>query len=60
MIARAAGDKTKARDYLRRALVLNPQFDLLQALPGKLLKSFLEAVKHNKPSARILNFQTAS
>lgn len=31
MIARAAGDKTKARDYLRRALVLNPQFDLLQA-----------------------------
>jgi Tfp pilus assembly protein PilF len=31
MIARAAGNKTAARDYLQRALKLNPQFDPLQA-----------------------------
>jgi len=31
MIARAAGDEAAARDHLRRALMLNPQFDLLQA-----------------------------
>ena len=31
MIARAAGDKSAARDYLKRALALNPQFDPLQA-----------------------------
>jgi tetratricopeptide (TPR) repeat protein len=31
MIARAAGDKTRARDYLKRALTLNPVFDPLQA-----------------------------
>lgn len=31
MIARAAGDTTAARDYLTRALTLNPHFDLLQA-----------------------------
>lgn len=31
MIARAAGDKRAARNYLRRALTLNPQFDPLQA-----------------------------
>ncbi len=31
MIARAAGDKTRARDYLKRALALSPQFDPLQA-----------------------------
>lgn len=31
MIARAAGDKSAARDYLSRALALNPQFDALQA-----------------------------
>ncbi|HEV2641596.1 MAG TPA: tetratricopeptide repeat protein, partial [Candidatus Elarobacter sp.] len=31
MIARAAGDEPAARDYLRRALALNPQFDPLQA-----------------------------
>jgi tetratricopeptide (TPR) repeat protein len=30
-IARAAGDESAARDYLRRALALNPQFDPLQA-----------------------------
>ncbi|MBA3439307.1 MAG: tetratricopeptide repeat protein [Pyrinomonadaceae bacterium] len=32
MIARAAGDELAARDYLQRALTLNPQFDPLQAL----------------------------
>ncbi len=32
MIARAAGDELAARDYLHRALTLNPQFDPLQAL----------------------------
>ncbi len=31
MIARAAGDKQSARDYLKRALALNPVFDPLQA-----------------------------
>ena len=31
MIARAAGDKTRARDYLKRALALSPQFDPLQS-----------------------------
>ena len=31
MIARAAGEKEAARDYLKRALKLNPQFDPLQA-----------------------------
>ncbi len=32
MIARRAGDATAARDYLRRALALSPQFDPLQAM----------------------------
>jgi tetratricopeptide (TPR) repeat protein len=31
MIAQAAGEKAAARDYLQRALQLNPQFDPLQA-----------------------------
>jgi Flp pilus assembly protein TadD len=31
MIAQAAGDKSSASDYLKRALALNPQFDPLQA-----------------------------
>lgn len=31
MIARAAGDQTAARDYLQRAIKLNPQFDPRQA-----------------------------
>jgi tetratricopeptide (TPR) repeat protein len=31
MIAQAAGDKASARDYLKRALTLCPQFDSLQA-----------------------------
>jgi len=31
MIARAAGDAASARDYLKRALALNPQFDPLQS-----------------------------
>jgi tetratricopeptide (TPR) repeat protein len=31
MIARAAGDNNGARDYLKRSLALNPQFDPLQA-----------------------------
>lgn len=32
MIARAAGQKDAARDYLKQALTLNPQFDPLQAV----------------------------
>jgi tetratricopeptide (TPR) repeat protein len=32
MIARAAGQKDAAQDYLKRALTLNPQFDPLQAV----------------------------
>lgn len=35
MIARAAGDKAGAIDYLKRALALNPQFDALQALNAR-------------------------
>jgi Tfp pilus assembly protein PilF len=31
MIARAGGNDNAARDYLRNALSLNPQFDPLQA-----------------------------
>jgi tetratricopeptide (TPR) repeat protein len=31
MIARAAGDENRARDYLKQALELNPQFDPLQS-----------------------------
>lgn len=39
MIARAAGDEPAARDFLQRALTLNPQFDPLQALiAGKALE----------------------
>ncbi len=32
MIAKAAGDQRAARDYLERALALNPQFDPLQSV----------------------------
>ncbi len=32
MIARSAGDEAFARDYLKRALALNPQFDPLQSM----------------------------
>ncbi|MDX2041072.1 MAG: tetratricopeptide repeat protein [Acidobacteriota bacterium] len=35
MIARAAGDNAAARDFLQRALKLNPQFDLRQASIAK-------------------------
>ncbi len=35
MIARAGGDHTAARDYLKRALALNPQFDPLQSVLAK-------------------------
>ena len=35
MIARAAGNDSSARDYLNRALMLNPQFDPLQASIAK-------------------------
>lgn len=35
MIARAAGDREAARDYLTRALSLNPQFDPLQVSIAK-------------------------
>lgn len=35
MIARAAGEKAAAREYLKRALTLNPQFDPLQASIAK-------------------------
>ncbi len=32
MIARAAGDRAVAREHLKRALALNPQFDPLQSI----------------------------
>lgn len=35
MIARAAGEKEAARDYLRRALKLSPQFDPLQTAAAR-------------------------
>jgi tetratricopeptide (TPR) repeat protein len=35
MIYRAAGDEAQAKEYLRRALKLNPQFDALQAVAAK-------------------------
>lgn len=35
MLAHALGDKAAARDYLQRALKLNPQFDPLQALVAR-------------------------
>ncbi|CAN5418540.1 hypothetical protein BH18ACI1_BH18ACI1_04430 [soil metagenome] len=35
MIARAAGNQTAARDYFKRALALNPQFDPLQVVIAK-------------------------
>jgi len=37
MIARASGDETAARDFLQRALKLNPQFDPLQSAIAKTL-----------------------
>ena len=37
MIARASGDEVAARDFLRRALKLNPQFDPLQSVVAKTL-----------------------
>ena len=35
MVARAAGDRTTAQEYLRRALKLNPRFDPRQSLVAK-------------------------
>jgi len=35
MIARAAGNRAAARDYLQQALRLNPQFEPLQVLIAK-------------------------
>lgn len=35
MIALASGDRVSARDYLKRALALNPQFDPLQAVNAR-------------------------
>ncbi|HXG84755.1 MAG TPA: tetratricopeptide repeat protein [Pyrinomonadaceae bacterium] len=37
LIARAGGDETAAREYLQRALMLNPQFDPLQSANAKTL-----------------------
>ncbi len=42
MIAKAAGDQAAARDYLKRALALNPQFDALQAVRAKQVLASLE------------------
>src|SRR5262249_1993992 len=36
MIAKAAGEKASARDYLNRALTLNPQFDPLQSANARI------------------------
>jgi Tfp pilus assembly protein PilF len=35
MIHRATGNNALAREYLKRALTLNPQFDPLQAVNAK-------------------------
>ena len=61
MIARFAGDKTSARDYLKRALALNPQVDPLQSIIARkslrqlnplsagtcvLIRSFVRSIAH--------------
>ncbi len=48
MIARAAGDLTAARDYLQRALALNPEFDPMQAsIARKTLGNLNEGEQRN-------------
>jgi tetratricopeptide (TPR) repeat protein len=41
LIARASGDESAARDFLQRALKLNPQFDPLQSAAAKTLPESL-------------------
>ena len=45
LIARAAGDRASARDYLQKALALNPQFDPMQAAIAKRALEGTEALK---------------
>jgi len=35
MISEAAGDKEAARDFIKRSLALNPQFDALQTIAAR-------------------------
>lgn len=49
MIAQAAGDKASARDYLKRALTLSPQFDPLQASIAR--KTLANLAKDEKEKA---------
>src|SRR5712692_1545913 len=49
LIAQAAGDKASARDYLKRALTLCPQFDPLQASIAR--KTSEERLKDNQHGA---------
>jgi tetratricopeptide (TPR) repeat protein len=53
MIARAAGNNVSARDYLKRALSLSPQFDPLQALVAKERLNASPETKRNRESARV-------
>ena len=54
LIARAAGDEAAARDYLRRALALNPEFDPLQApLARKALLATNEKGRGNRQPAQL-------
>jgi tetratricopeptide (TPR) repeat protein len=46
MIAKANGDSTEARDYLQRALQLNPKFDALQATLAAQALTELTHVEH--------------
>jgi tetratricopeptide (TPR) repeat protein len=46
MIARAAGDATAAREYLKRALTLNPHFDFLQAAHARATLDTLQSLIH--------------
>ena len=50
MIARAAGDRSRAHDYLERALKLNPQFDPLQSSIAKGVFARLAANEHHTVS----------
>ena len=52
MIARAAGEKTAAREYLERALTLNPQFDPLQASLARKALEESQASQPIRPDAR--------
>ena len=50
MIARRARDRAAATEYLRRALALSPQFDLLQARTAR--QALAELAHNTDPGAQ--------